>query len=971
MEEGSTIDPNQFAASIQGKRWALLVGIANYPSSKEFEIQQLKAPVKDVNALAEFLKDSKVGGFAPDCVFTLTDEKATRRNILLTFNDIAKRAAPEDMVIFYFSGHGYRPSDSKTTYLIPYDLDMRDLDTTCINFDDLAKKIRDMDTSKVVVILDACHAGGVKPTGARAVANTGIVQRYLEAFQTSEGRALLLSSDESEVSWETEENGVFTRFLLEGLNGKADTNGDGIVSFTEVALYVEDTVSKFTRDNFPQVQRPTRRYEFGQVRGDIPLALNRTKYQEFLDKDLLDKRTGAILRAGIAGLEQTLKEFSLQVVQSAYRKALSGEQLTEQESMLLPELDLLKAGTITVDDYIVRARAIYNEFTLTQLRISVTPSDATVTLTPANTPNQVIPPSSPNVYQVAQGRYSLSAQRPGFAPHSRELTLGQKSESVTVTLERLMGTLQINVTPDDATVTITPLNVFAPDAEEIRAPKGFRLQLPTGEKKLPIGTYRVTAEKDGYEPDIKEPVEITTNTPARVTLTLTPKTPKSATIAASNLPEGTRVLVNGIPVTLPYEIPPGTHKIRLERDGFQPVEMSEILNPAQTLSLRPQWIPMMQLRIAVTPSDATVKLTPTNTPNQVIPPSSPNVYQVAQGRYSLSAQRPGYEPHSRELTLGQKSESVTVTLEKLMGTLQINVTPDDATVKITPLSVAAPDSEISTLKDFRVQPTTGKELPIGTYRVTAEKDGYESDIKEPVEITTNTPTIVTLTLTPKPATIAASDLPEGTRVLVNGVPVKLPYELPPGTHKIHLERDGFQPVEMSETLNPAQALSLRPQWIPIKPPTTGSPKGIPRIGAFAASMVVPGLGQHIQKHYIRGGIYELMTISVGVATLWAASYHQKTLDDYLDAKSRLRTEAPKLTELTLGIRALLSDQKDAYNKAKFARTLAIGTQIALGVAWGINALDAYAVKPAQQRSGITLEARPTSDGGRILVSMKF
>jgi hypothetical protein len=176
---------------------------------------------------------------------------------------------------------------------------------------------------------------------------------------------------------------------------------------------------------------------------------------------------------------------------------------------------------------------------------------------------------------------------------------------------------------------------------------------------------------------------------------------------------------------------------------------------------------------------------------------------------------------------------------------------------------------------------------------------------------------------------------------------------------------------MSETLNPAQALSLRPQWIPIKPPTTGSPKGIPRIGAFAASMVVPGLGQHIQKHYIRGGIYELMTISVGVATLWAASYHQKTLDDYLDAKSRLRTEAPKLTELTLGIRALLSDQKDAYNKAKFARTLAIGTQIALGVAWGINALDAYAVKPAQQRSGITLEARPTSDGGRILVSMKF
>ena len=262
--EGTTGTRVQSAAPIQGKRWALLVGIANYLSSDEFEIQQLKAPVKDVNELAAFLKDPNKGGFDAEHVFTLTDKKATRRNILITFNDIAKRAAPEDMVIFYFSGHGYRPSDSKTTYLIPYDLDMRDFDATCINFDDLAKKIRKMAASKVVVILDACHAGGVKPTGARAAMNTGIVKRYLEAFRKSEGRALLLSSDESEVSWEDKQNGVFTRFLLEGLNGKADTNGDGIVTFTEVALYVEDTVPKFTRENFPRVQRPTRRYEFGQ-----------------------------------------------------------------------------------------------------------------------------------------------------------------------------------------------------------------------------------------------------------------------------------------------------------------------------------------------------------------------------------------------------------------------------------------------------------------------------------------------------------------------------------------------------------------------------------------------------------------------------------------------------------------------------------------------------------------------------------
>jgi len=508
---------------IQGNRWALFVGIANYPSSDGFEIQQLKAPVKDVNALAALLKDPERGGFSSEQVFTLTDEAATRRNILITFNDIAKRAKPEDMVIFYFSGHGYRPVGGQTTYLIPFDLDLRDLDTTCINFDDLARKIREMEASKVVIILDACHAGGVKPTGARAVANTGIVQRYLEAFETSEGRALLLSSDESEVSWEDKENGVFTRFLLSGLKGEADKNEDGIVTFTEVALYVEDTVPKFTRENFPRIQRPTRRYEFGQVRGDIPLALNRNKHAEFYQqhRQLLDKRTGTILRAGPSGLGQTLKEFSLQVVQSAYNKTLSKEQLTEQESLLLPELDALQAGKLTVADYIVRARAIYNlgsGIPLTQLRISVTPVDAIIKLTAADTPNRVISPSSPHVYQITQGRYKLSAQRAGYATHSQELVLDSESESVMVTLERLMGTLQLNVTPTDATVTITPLNVAAPDAE-ISVPKDLRVQPGTG-KKLPIGTYRVTAEKEGYEAATKEPIEIMMNAPTKVTLTL-------------------------------------------------------------------------------------------------------------------------------------------------------------------------------------------------------------------------------------------------------------------------------------------------------------------------------------------------------------------------------------------------------------------------------------------------------------------
>jgi uncharacterized caspase-like protein len=174
--------------STQGTLWALLVGIAKYPSVEGFEVQQLKAPVKDANALAAFLKDPEKGGFDADRVLTLTDEQATKREILMTFNDIAKRAAPEDMVLFYFSGHGIPPDHGESTYLVPYDHDLRDVETTCINFGDLSRKIRRMEASKVVVILDACHSGGIKAKDARSAAPKGLYEGYIKAFQESEGR---------------------------------------------------------------------------------------------------------------------------------------------------------------------------------------------------------------------------------------------------------------------------------------------------------------------------------------------------------------------------------------------------------------------------------------------------------------------------------------------------------------------------------------------------------------------------------------------------------------------------------------------------------------------------------------------------------------------------------------------------------------------------------------------------------------
>jgi hypothetical protein len=134
------------------------------------------------------------------------------------------------------------------------------------------------------------------------------------------------------------------------------------------------------------------------------------------------------------------------------------------------------------------------------------------------------------------------------------------------------------------------------------------------------------------------------------------------------------------------------------------------------------------------------------------------------------------------------------------------------------------------------------------------------------------------------------------------------------------------------------------------PLPTDSLKVIPRSTAFAASLAVPGLGQHLQGRHGRGFLYEGLVAGAGVAAVLTRIRYQQTRDDYLN-----------LEKQTL----------DAYNQTQSARTLAIATQIALGVVWGINAIDAGITKTKSQKNRVSLDVRPTTDGGRILVHVPF
>src|ERR1700741_3498456 len=87
------------------KRVALLVGIDDYAA-----VRKLKGCVNDVEDMRQVLTTKF--GFSPTHVRTLVNGEATRSGILTAFREhLIEGRGHDDVVVFYFSGHGSRSRD--------------------------------------------------------------------------------------------------------------------------------------------------------------------------------------------------------------------------------------------------------------------------------------------------------------------------------------------------------------------------------------------------------------------------------------------------------------------------------------------------------------------------------------------------------------------------------------------------------------------------------------------------------------------------------------------------------------------------------------------------------------------------------------------------------------------------------------------------------------------------------------------
>lgn len=224
--------------------WAVIIGVSNY-------LYQDTLNYADDNAVSLYQQLAPVIG--PDHIDLLTNGEANKAAIQSSIQDwLAPREDSNDVVLFYFAGHGSEYSGDYD--ICPYDGNPY-LVSSFIWDGELNSWLSSLDSNNIVVILDSCESGGFI---------TGL---------SSSSQVVMASSAASESSWYASslQHGVFTYYLLQAIDNAtvADTNADYVLTTGEIFNYASPRTTQYLMQN-GYIQHPV---NYDSYLGGLPLFM--------------------------------------------------------------------------------------------------------------------------------------------------------------------------------------------------------------------------------------------------------------------------------------------------------------------------------------------------------------------------------------------------------------------------------------------------------------------------------------------------------------------------------------------------------------------------------------------------------------------------------------------------------------------------------------------------------------------------
>ncbi len=248
-------DAPQVSASNSARRvYAVMVGISDYPGTGN----DLPLTAEDARKLQQSLQ--RQGTLAPESV-TLVDGQATRANVRAAFQRVAAAAGPNDLFLFFYSGHGNQVRGQVSATEPDGKNETIEMVDGSITDEEMNQMFQQVHTQTALLVLDSCFSGGF---ARNVVSRPGVMG--------------IFSSEEdltSSVAEKFQAGGFLSHFIQTGLEGAADENRDRVITAGELGAYVrrefarEERIQANTQDGQSNYQFPV--VERGAVQVDAPV----------------------------------------------------------------------------------------------------------------------------------------------------------------------------------------------------------------------------------------------------------------------------------------------------------------------------------------------------------------------------------------------------------------------------------------------------------------------------------------------------------------------------------------------------------------------------------------------------------------------------------------------------------------------------------------------------------------------------
>ena len=205
------------AVSADAKTYLVAVGVSDYPGNNK----DLRLPANDA-ATVQYIYSKNSNAES----VLLTNSNATKSAVLSKLRSTFARASENDIIVFFFSGHGSKGAFCAYDAQIPYS--------------EIRQAMASSKAKNKMIFADACFSGKMRQ-GRKNTAEQSFNNYNIMLFLSSRG-------NETSIERRDMKNGFFTSCLQKGLRGGADANKDRTITARELFNYVSTNVKTLSSD---------------------------------------------------------------------------------------------------------------------------------------------------------------------------------------------------------------------------------------------------------------------------------------------------------------------------------------------------------------------------------------------------------------------------------------------------------------------------------------------------------------------------------------------------------------------------------------------------------------------------------------------------------------------------------------------------------------------------------------------------